>query len=320
MQRRVGAIPEGVSQEVYYALQRSLGGLRHPHPLFHFRGAIAMVHRIQRRGRSLEGSRFLEIGTGRQLNVPIALWLCGARSIVTVDLNRYLKPAIVFDNLSYMRAHREDIVAMFAGAAEPERFSSRLDRLFACRADVSDLMQLLGVRYEAPADATRLSIPDGSIDYHASFTVLEHVPPPVLERMFAEGRRVLAPDGLFVHFVDFSDHFSHADPSITAVNFLRFADEEWLRLAGNRYAYHNRLRVDEFAALLARAGAGQAELDPTVDERSLAALRAGMPLDSRFASKPAEINATIDSWVVAERTQPHASAPRPLPPLSSPPS
>jgi hypothetical protein len=119
--------------------------------------------------------------------------------------------------------------------------------------------------------------------------------------MFAEGRRVLAPGGLFVHFVDFSDHFSHADPEVTAVNFLQFGEEEWLRLAGNRYAYHSRLRVDEFAMVLSRAGARPVEIDPTVDDRSLAALRAGLPLDARFAGKPAETNATIDAWIVAER-------------------
>jgi SAM-dependent methyltransferase len=300
IQQAIGALPDAVSYPAYYAVQRTIGGLRHPDPIYHVRGAIAMLRRIRAQGRSLGGARFLEIGTGRQLNVPIALWLCGAGRTVTIDLNRYLKPALVFENIDYMRRHGDAMTALFADAPEDQGlFADRFRRLVSAPRDLPALMRLLDVQYEAPADATSIPIAAGTIDFHTSFTVLEHVPPGIIERIFAEGRRVLAPGGRFVHYIDFSDHGSHADPAITAVNFLQFPEGQWARWAANRYAYHNRLRVDEFSDLVTRAGARVLSLEPTVDARSVDALAGGLPLDPRFAAKTPQTNATIDAWLVA---------------------
>jgi hypothetical protein len=30
-----------------------------------------------------------------------------------------------------------------------------------------------------------------------------------------------------VHNIDFTDHFSHSDPSISSVNFLQFSESQW---------------------------------------------------------------------------------------------
>ena len=40
-----------------------------------------------------------------------------------------------------------------------------------------------------------------------------------------------------MHFVDLSNHFQHQDQSITRINFLKFSDLEWNRIAGNEFAY-----------------------------------------------------------------------------------
>ena len=48
------------------------------------------------------------------------------------------------------------------------------------------------------ADATALPFPDEHFDTVVSFTMLHHVPSPQLQdRLLAEARRVLAPDGVF---------------------------------------------------------------------------------------------------------------------------
>ena len=299
IQRWVGALPDAVSYPAYYAIQRTLGGLRHPNPIDHLTGGLGVAERIWRDQRPVRSRRFLEIGTGRQVNVPIALWLCGAASVVTVDLNPYLKAALVFEHIDYMRRHPSDIDRLFSRVPDRALFTERFRQLVDAPRDLDRLFSMIGLTYLAPADATRLDLPPGSVDYHISFTVLEHIPPPVLERIVAEGCRLLAGDGRFVHYVDFSDHFAHADPSLSLVNFLQFSEDEWAWWAGNRYAYHNRLRVDEFAAVVERAGAAVLAIEPAIDARSLDALRQGHRLDPRFAGKPAETNATVDAWLVA---------------------
>ena len=95
IQNTVAALPSGLSYQVYYFLQRRFGGYREANPVKRFEGGIALVSRIRRHGGTVEGRPFLEVGTGHQINVPIALWLCGAGEIVTVDLHRYLKRDLV---------------------------------------------------------------------------------------------------------------------------------------------------------------------------------------------------------------------------------
>jgi SAM-dependent methyltransferase len=143
-------------------------------------------------------------------------------------------------------------------------------------------MRLADIQYVAPADASHLAIPSRSIDLHVSFTVLEHIPPDALASILKEARRVLAPGGLLLHIIDPSDHFSHDDGSITAVNFLQFSDREWASLAANRFMFHNRLRAYEYVELFTRAGVRIVGRREALDERSLKALQNGFSLDERF--------------------------------------
>ncbi|MFM6005613.1 MAG: methyltransferase domain-containing protein, partial [Sphaerospermopsis kisseleviana] len=96
---------------------------------------------------------------------------------------------------------------------------------------MQDLLQFINVDYIAPGDASELSIPSNSIDFHTSYTVFEHIPPDIIKAIIKEGKRVLKSNGLFVHKIDYSDHFSHSDKSISAINFLQFSDSEWNRIA-----------------------------------------------------------------------------------------
>ncbi|MGH7992727.1 MAG: methyltransferase domain-containing protein, partial [Limisphaerales bacterium] len=152
-------------------------------------------------------------------------------------------------------------------------------------------------------DASRLPLEAGSFDCHISFTVLEHIPAANLKRIFQEGRRLLKPDGLFIHCIDFSDHFAHSDEAVSSVNFLQFSESEWDRLAGNRYMFHNRLRIDEFNDLLRELNLEILALDARVDDAAVEILRNGFPLDERFRNKDFRTNAAEEAWLVASPGQ-----------------
>lgn len=301
VQNAVAALPSAVSYQVYYFLQRRFGGYRDPTPEKRLRAGAELALRIRRHGGSLEGATVLEVGTGHQVNVPLALWLCGAREIVTVDLHRYLKADLVRLDLEWIAANRTRVTALFGPLGSSPLFARRLD-LLATWTDgrLQPLLDVTGIRYLAPADAARLPLRAASVDYHISYTVLEHIPPDVLAEVLREGRRVVKPSGLFVHYVDFSDHFSHSDKTISPVNFLQFSEREWLRWGGNRYMYQNRLRVDDFLGLLRGRGLDAVAVEPSVDQAAVRLLTRGdLPLDERFRDKPAAVNATLGAWVVA---------------------
>ena len=208
---------------------------------------------------------------------------------------------------------RSEVCAAFGDAARAPEFAARFARLMAFDGGLPALLRLMNVEYVAPADATRLALASASVDYHVSYAVLEHVPPETIHGLLREARRVLRPGGMLLHVIDPSDHFSHEDGSITTVNFLRFGDSEWQRIAGNKFAYHNRLRAHEYPELFTRAGVRVIRQQQKLDETALRALRDGFPLHERFRGVPLEqlavrgitLTATVDLAASAPATNGH---------------
>ena len=278
----IAALP--MSDAIYYRVQRCVGSL-HPKrydPSERLRAATKIVHWAEELGYRMEGRSFLEVGTGRTLDIPLALWLCGAARVLTVDLNTYLAEQLTLESVAFLCCRRAETAAIFGELADRPLFNERLNQLRQFDGRLADLMLMTHIEYLAPTDAACLSVPDRSVDFHISFTVLEHIPASIIASILKEAGRVLTPGGLLLHIIDPSDHFSHDDDSITAINFLQFSDREWTRLAGNKFMYHNRLRAYEYVELFKRAGVRLIGQREAIDEQSLAVLRNGFGLDERF--------------------------------------
>ncbi len=298
VQNSVALLPDPLSHDVYYAMQRRFGGLRSIEVEDKLRQGIEVAQRANGNGLRVEGARALEVGTGRRLNLPLSLWLQGAASVVTVDLNPYLRPELVHEDLRQIRDERARVEALFGERLDPARLQQLL--ALADDFDLDRLLQTCGIRYLSPGDAASVDLPPGVIDLHVSYEVFEHIPGPVLESILREGSRLVSDRGLLVHYVDFSDHFSHSDPGIGPINFLRFGEPAYKLLAGNRYMYMNRLRLDDFRALYARAGQRALEEVSAPDPDTARALADGQPpLAPPFADKPHEIVSTLNAWLVS---------------------
>jgi SAM-dependent methyltransferase len=298
IQNLVNIFPSSLSYSTYYWLQRNLGGLRKDrlNPISRLEAGIETVKRIEQINRSPIGATFLEVGTGRRINTILAFWLLGAEKIVTVDLNPYLKEELVRADLDYIAKNKLEIESLF----ENRIFNNRLDALLEFVEfpyQMKSLLKFLNVEYIAPGDASHLSLPDSSVDFHTSYTVLEHIPPEIIKAILKEGQRILKQDGLFVHCIDYSDHFSHSDKSISSVNFLQFSDNYWDKIAGNRYMYMNRLRHDDFIDLFQNLNCKILMNEPDVD-KNLIVQKLSFELDARFKSKSDEVISTVGSWII----------------------
>ncbi len=304
IQNSVALLPDPLSHQIYYAIQRRFGGLRSISVEDKLRQGIGVAERAGRNGLRVAGARVLEVGTGRRLNLPLSLWLQGASEVTTVDLNPYLRPELVQEDLRQMRDERARVEALFGERLD----AARLDTLLAL-ADDFDLGRLLdtcSIRYHSPGDAARVALEDGSIDLHVSYEVFEHIPAPVLEAILREGSRLLSARGLLVHYIDFSDHFSHSDPQIGPINFLQYGERAFGLLAGNRYMYMNRLRLDDFQEIYDRAGQQVVEQVASPDASTRERLARGEPpLAPPFAGKSREVLATLNAWMVS---RPQAAA------------
>jgi hypothetical protein len=301
VQKAVSALPSRISYELYYQLQRKFGGLRRVNPIVGIQDGIRIVNSIEAIGRSVEDKVFIEVGTGRTITVPITLWLCGASRIITVDANPYLKVELIEEEIDFIRKNKATVLGILSSRRNRKQFNERFDRIVLGKIDIESFMRESQIEYLAPVYARHLPVGDKTVDYHVSNKVFEHIPPDVLRLILTEGRRKVKDDGLLVHRIDFSDHFSHSDPRISTINFLQYSEERWLRYAGNRFMYHNRIRIDEFEKIIEDVGLKIIDKQLEIDQDAVRLIRSGFKLDKRFAGKPEEINSALNELVIAIR-------------------
>jgi SAM-dependent methyltransferase len=301
IQNAISLLPEGMSYATYYWLQRRFGGLKRTDPVDRLLAGIQTWGHIAGQGIDPKGKVFFEVGTGTTPLVPLAFWLMGASRTITVDVNPYLKEELVGETLDYLAANRASVETLFGTLLQRHRMDDLLQCARPRAFSLKRFLDLCCIDYVGRGDATRTNLPSGSIDFHTSFTVFEHIPSDVLAKILVEGSRIVRDDGLFVHRIDYTDHFWHSDSRISPINFLQYSEEEWARYAGNRYMYMNRLRHDDVLALYEAAGHRILSAAPIVDARSLEALRTGgVRVDRRFEAKSAETLSTSGAWVVSQ--------------------
>jgi hypothetical protein len=159
------------------------------------------------------------------------------------------------------------------------------------------------ITYIAPGDAANTGLPEKHVDFQVSYEVFEHIPRDVLVEILKEGDRIIKDDGLLVNYIDYSDHFSHSDNDISAINFLKYSDDEWAKYADNRYMYMNRLRHDDFLSLFDSVGLRILGVEIHRDSRSEEILgEKDFCLNVKFSSKPKEILNIIGSWIIVKKS------------------
>ena len=165
-------------------------------------------------------------------------------------------------------------------------FIERMDMIDSLKEMPEKFLSEANIQYLAPADAADTGLPDASMDYHISTTVFEHISRVDIKRILKEAKRILKDDCIAIHFIDLSDHFQHQhqhqDNSITSINFLRYSEKEWDKIAGNEFAYCNRLRASDYLVLFKDSGFDVCRQEGQEDKEAREALRKGFVVDERF--------------------------------------
>jgi hypothetical protein len=253
IQKALGYIPFG--ERLHYELQKRAGGLRM------FDDELArkiedwrlMTGHLGSVGVPVAGTRFLEMGTGWYPTFPFCLFLGGAASVITVDLNRYFRRELTV-RMTDALVRFLPVIAAASGRSEQELRDAQRALAAAVRRGAS-IEEATGgvVVYRAPCDASATGLPAASVDAVFSNSVLEHVPPPVIERCLTESRRILRAGGVVFHSVNCGDHYAYVDRNVHQLNYLQFSDADW-RKWNNTFLYQNRLRAIDFVDMARAAG------------------------------------------------------------------
>jgi SAM-dependent methyltransferase len=194
--------------------------------------------------RPLSKTTFYEFGVGWDLIVPLAFYSFGVERQVVVDVRKLLGIDLVNDTIEKFQRIAFD----FAFPRKPSRY---------LEGGWSDVLALLkdyyGIDYRAPYDAWHTELEAGSIDYITSRAALQHIPLQDIRAILRECHRLLRDDGLMSTLIDYVDHYSYFDSSISGYNFLQYPDTAWMFFSPTLH-YQNRLRHRDYLNLFREAG------------------------------------------------------------------
>jgi len=79
-----------------------------------------------------------------------------------------------------------------------------------------------------------------------------------------------------------SDHFQRQDKSITCINFLRYSEKKWSKIAGNQFVYCNRLRASDYFGLFEESGSDVCRKEVREDKKARKSMENGFVIDEKF--------------------------------------
>lgn len=252
-------------------------------------------YRQFRKYSSVKNFSHLEIGTGWYPVVPVGIFLYGAGSITTVDLNRLSNPELTHTTLrKFLEYHRNGKLEKFLPDISEERLKIVIEEAENPSADFYNLLDKHNITYMV-MDARKLHLPDASIDLITSNNTFEHIYPEVLDGILKECRRLGKKGGVMSHAIDLSDHFAHMDKSITIYNFLKFSDSQW-KLIDNSIQPQNRWRIYNYREMYLKQHI--LITDEINREFNLEDYRQ-VKVDAKFLSHRVEENAVSHSQIVS---------------------
>ncbi len=267
-------IPFG--REIHRKLQ-DIAGTTRPDIQKHFKGRLQIINQMQKYGIRVEGSSFMEIGTGWHPVVPILLYLFDAQKITTIDINPWLNRKSLAETIDMIYKVINDISAS-CGIGYDD-ILSKLDTLRMLNDDtalsVDEVLQKVNIQYVCPMDASNTSFRDREYDCVMSYTVLQCIPQDIIRGIFTESHRILKTSGWNVHHIFTGDPFG-CDPGISTLNFLKYPDSLWYWIGGSGLAHNNRLRCADYTTMLNDTNF---EIKHTIvkqDEKALNALESGI--------------------------------------------
>lgn len=218
---------------------------------------------------SLKDGRYYEFGAGWDLFQNILFYAYGVREQHLVDIKSLVRADLINHVISYFREHPID------GSAKRDFPFVRQKHLR------DDLAAYYGIYYRAPMDAQKTTFKTSSVDFIATTHTLEHIPYDVLENILKECYRLSHDETRVSMIVDYGDHFSYADSTLTPYNYMQYSDRAWCWFNPSHH-YQNRLRHSDYKALFIKSGF-EIEHEIRVMGDSIAALNQNISLHPKFS-------------------------------------
>ena len=303
IQNIIARLPDDIGNKTYYVIQKKFGGLKgdHDFSIKSLQDSKIIWESIIQNSCIPEEKIFFEVGTGRIPELPIFLWIMGAKEIITYDLNKLAKEELVKNFIKKIIENESVVRDILGNFIKEERFKD-LKKINEKEINLSKILDTCSIKYFAPADASKTNISNSFIDFYISYNVLEHVPYLSIVSIINEGLKILKTDGLMIHYIDYSDHFSHDDKKISSINFLKYSQNVWDIIANNRFMFMNRLRNDDFIKLFKSNKLKILDNTTFSDINISEEIRCGkITINKQFKNKSAKVLSIVNAWFVMKK-------------------
>jgi hypothetical protein len=241
--RALDKLPAG--DALYYFMQRNVTHSL-PRPIKRIpeysRNFYRHIEAFRSWGIDLDKGLLMTFGAGWDLFENLIFYGYGVNRQIVIDIKPLARRELINGIAAYLDKNAVE-------GAVPRRFLP-LEEATGLNAS---LLRRYGIDYRTPGDARSVDLLDRAVDMIATTHTLEHIPGDVIADIMKECRRLISPGGAVSMLIDYSDHYSHADPSISVYNFLRFPINEWRPHNVDRH-FQNRLRHSDYERLFEAAG------------------------------------------------------------------
>lgn len=206
---------------------------------------LSLVHKyiddFQKYGQQpIEKAIFYEFGAGLDIIQPLLLHHLGINHQILVDIRKLIKLELVYNA---MKRIQESNISIRSQIKSIKLIKNK-------DAFILFLQDDFGIDYRAPLDASKTEIHEKTIDCITSTNTLEHIPSQNIKAILKECHRILKDDGIMTFQIDYQDHYSYFDSSISVHNFLQFSDRHWRTFFNPSLHYQNRLRHKDYLQII----------------------------------------------------------------------
>nr|HMS33643.1 class I SAM-dependent methyltransferase [Ignavibacteria bacterium] len=188
---------------------------------------------------------YYEFGSGYDMVIPIGISLLGFGNLTCIDIRELVFPDLINDSIKRLYEYKDK----FGEKAEVLKNIPQVDR----NNYREILKEYFNIKYIAPLDARKTGIESNSIDFILSNATMEHIPEEHLPDIMKESFRIMKPGGIMSNVIDYRDHWSFFDNSISVYNYLQYSDKEWNKLNPS-IMYQNRMRHPDYIKIIKDAG------------------------------------------------------------------
>lgn len=185
--------------------------------------------------------KYYEFGAGWDLIAQIAISLLGFQ-VTCIDIRKLIFNNLILDSLEKFNKNALNI-----------SFSFEKLNIGPHEKPLDFLKRQFNFSYIAPLDAKSTGFESDSIDLAASTTTMEHIPAADIYGILKETYRMLKPGGILSMKIDYRDHWSYFDSSISFYNFLQYSEKEWKKYNPSLH-YQNRLRHKDYLEIINKTG------------------------------------------------------------------